>query len=143
MRRFRYIILSTIALLMVSCTIETSDNGNLDGFWHLERVDTLSTGGTYDYSNRLVFWSVEHNLLQMNEDTTYIYMRFRQTSDSLIVNEPFKSNAGHGTDIKLDDVSELSRFGVEAYEVGYIKEKLSGSRMVLRSPKLRLYFKKF
>lgn len=32
-------------LLPSSCTIEASDNGDFDGFWHLERVDTLTTGG--------------------------------------------------------------------------------------------------
>ena len=29
------------AVLSASCEIETSDNGDLDGFWHLERVDTI------------------------------------------------------------------------------------------------------
>ena len=46
--------LSAIALSMLftACGIdfEGSDNGKLDGFWHLEKVDTLATGGVTDYS---------------------------------------------------------------------------------------------
>ena len=36
----------TTALTLASCELETSDNGKFDGFWHLERVDTLATGGS-------------------------------------------------------------------------------------------------
>lgn len=38
-----------------SCTLESSDNGDLDGYWHLESIDTLATGKTGDYSNRRFF----------------------------------------------------------------------------------------
>lgn len=30
--------------LLNSCEVDSSDNGDLDGFWHLESVDTLATG---------------------------------------------------------------------------------------------------
>ncbi len=57
-------LLATLAttLLLASCNVETSDNGPLDGFWHLERVDTLATGGTTDYSSGYVFWGVQKDL---------------------------------------------------------------------------------
>ena len=46
-----------------ACTIETSDNGDLDGYWHLEQVDTLATGGKLNLSKERVFWGVQHKLI--------------------------------------------------------------------------------
>ena len=34
-----------LLMSLTSCEIETSENGDLDGYWHLEQVDTLATGG--------------------------------------------------------------------------------------------------
>ena len=49
--KIRYILLSMVALFSLSaCEIETHDNDKLDGFWHLERVDTIATGGVCDMS---------------------------------------------------------------------------------------------
>lgn len=52
---------------LMSCDLETSDNGKLDGFWHLERIDTLATGRALDMSGEKVFWSFQVNLLQLQE----------------------------------------------------------------------------
>ena len=42
---FLYIaMVPMLSLTLGGCSIEMSDNGELDGYWHLERVDTLSTG---------------------------------------------------------------------------------------------------
>ena len=56
---------------MMSCEIETSGNGDLDGFWHLVRVDTLSTGGMCDMSGRRVFWSVQVGILNATDYDRY------------------------------------------------------------------------
>jgi hypothetical protein len=39
--------LAVMMLTLSSCEVETSQNGDLDGFWHLEQVDTLATGGAF------------------------------------------------------------------------------------------------
>lgn len=52
MKRIIYLI-AAICLVVNSCTIETSDNGDFDGFWHLERVDTLATGNYLDLSRNV------------------------------------------------------------------------------------------
>lgn len=62
MKRMIYLI-AAISLVLSSCTLETSDNGDLDGFWHLERVDTLATGNYLDLSRERVFWGVQHKLI--------------------------------------------------------------------------------
>ncbi len=53
-----------IGLFLTSCDIETSDNGDLDGHWHLIRVDTLATGGSCNLSESRVFWGVQMRLIQ-------------------------------------------------------------------------------
>ena len=42
---------AALAAGMQSCEIETSHNGDLDGFWHLTGVDTLATGGKRDLAH--------------------------------------------------------------------------------------------
>lgn len=74
--------------VLSSCSIETSDNGDLDGFWHLERIDTIATGGINDLSGQLIFWSVNNKLLMLKGSGSSYYLRFRQTDDSLVVFSP-------------------------------------------------------
>lgn len=134
-------------MLLFSCTVETSGNGDLDGYWHLLRVDTIATGGVRDLGDSLVFWGVEHKLIGMRGHGGYYYLSFEQTDDSLVIHSPYinyySDNPGQGDDYPLADVRMLWQFGIEDLEVHYKKEGLSGSRMVLRSGRLRLYFKKF
>lgn len=134
-------------LAMAACELETSDNGRLDGFWHLERIDTLSTGGTLDLSKQTVFWSVQHKLIQFRGGTQRYYLRFVQTADSLKLTEAFADH-GHegganGGDIPVTDGSVLAPYGVQAVGECFYKESLTGSRMILRSERFRLCFRKF
>lgn len=134
-------------LLPSSCTIEASDNGDFDGFWHLERVDTLTTGGSCDLSDMQIFWGVNHKLLRLQGGGNGYYLRFRQTSDSLITSSPYfdgwHEDVVGGGDIPVTDVGVLYQYGIRNLEEHFVKETLSGSHMVLRSPELRLYFRKF
>lgn len=135
-----------------SCTLETSSNGNLDGYWHLESIDTLATGHTGDYSNRRFFWGIEHRLISVSdidrEGRTGYYFRFEQTGDSLFLGKVYKNNwhqdnGENGGDIPVDDVEVLRYYGVNELEEHFAKEALSGSKMVLRSKTLRLKFRRF
>ena len=48
-RHFAYVVVLCLSLCgMTSCEVETSGNGELDGFWHLERIDSLQNGGSKD-----------------------------------------------------------------------------------------------
>ena len=63
---FLYIaMVPMLSLTLGGCSIEMSDNGELDGYWHLERVDTLSTGGVCDLSGQLRFWAVQAKMLAL------------------------------------------------------------------------------
>lgn len=132
-----------------SCELEFSDNGKLDGFWHLESIDSLENGKTVDMSKLHVFWGIEYKLIaatQYDNNTERMFFRFEQTSDSLKITQAF-INHGHqdnGGDIPLTEVTnDLRYYGINNLPEGFAKEALSGSKMILRSKTLRLKFKKF
>ena len=132
-----------------SCELESSDNGKLDGFWHLESIDSLENGKTVDMSKLHVFWGIEYKLIaatQCDNNTERMFFRFEQTSDSLKITQAF-INHGHqdnGGDIPLTEVTnDLRYYGINNLPEGFAKEALSGSKMILRSKTLRLKFKKF
>ncbi len=149
--------IATLAMLLilgsqVSCTLESSDNGDFDGFWHLEQVDTLSTGGALNLSEQRIFWGVQYKLISCRniEAEGYGYFfRFRQTGDSIIVHTPYKNNwhqdqGENGGDIPVTEMTDAIRgYGINNLEEGFYKERLKGDKMILRSKSLRLYFKKF
>lgn len=146
MRKLIYIFLFLLAIS--SCTIETSDNGDLDGLWHLERIDTISTGGVCDMSGERIFWAVEHKMLQLRGGSDIYSFRFNDGGDSLILRDPYVSLAydnGSQTrgDTILTDPQGLRQYGVQHLEEHFLKETMKGSRMVLRTDSFRLHFKKF
>lgn len=156
-KTYKLLIFVTALLLLgsfSSCEMESSDNGKLDGFWHLEQIDTLETGGVCDYSNQRVFWGIEHRLISVSDYETFgsmdgYYFRFNQTGDSLILSSPYlnhwhQDNGEDGGDIPVTEMSDtLRRCGINQLTEYYYKEKLSGSKMILTTKQLRLKFRKF
>ena len=147
-------VLATLFLL-ASCNVETSDNGPLDGFWHLERVDTLATGGTTDYHKGYVFWGVQKDLMYIKDSSNgsvgAYYLRFNQTHDSLHITKIYldhghEDNPNHeqGGDIPVEAIdNNLRQLGINALPEHFKKEALNANRMILSTEKLRLKFKKF
>lgn len=140
------------AMTFTSCELESSDNGDLDGYWHLESIDSIGSGVTVDMSQKRVFWGVEFKLISAKEfdlGKERMYFRFEQTSDSLKITKVYldhwhQDNGDNGGDIPLEEVtSDLRYYGVNNIPEGFAKESLSGSKMILRSKSVRLKFKKF
>lgn len=141
--------------LLASCNVETSDNGPLDGFWHLERVDTLATGGSTDYHKGYVFWGVQKDLMYIKDSSNgsigAYYLRFNQTHDSLHVTKIYldhghEDNPNHeqGGDIPVEAIdNNLRQLGINALPEHFKKEALNANHMILSTEKLRLKFKKF
>ena len=129
-------------LLLVSCDIESSDNGKLDGFWLLNQVDSLSKGTTLDYSSQRIFWSFQYDLLQLSNlnDNTIIY-RFVRNSNQLNLNNPCMFDRALG-DTLVTDIGVLRPYGVNSLNETFNIVDLSSSNMVLESPVLRLHFVK-
>ena len=143
-----FLVVVFMSSCLLSCVLETSDNGKLDGFWHLEHVDTIATGGSLDMSGKKVFWSFQVNLLQLQGGSSSFYFRFKQDADSLTIDSPYTSDGheetfGEGGNKPVDDPNLLRDYGIDALETHYKKEALDGSRMILRSQRLRLMFRKF
>ena len=158
MKRYRVLHIAFVALIgtfvmaFSSCEMETSKNGDLDGYWHLESIDTLENGGTCEFSARKVFWGIEHKLILIRDlnigPFDGFYMRFDQTGDSLLIPKAYRKNQNYheGDDdapISADDMEVLRKYGINHLPEGFAKEALSGSKMILRSKTLRLKFKKF
>lgn len=146
MRRVIIYIIIGIGLMMTACDIETSDNGDLDGYWHLVRVDTLATGGTCDMSESLVFWAVQMRLLNVvdhinDPDHFGYFLRFEHRGGTLRVYDPYKNSRKDG-DIKVEDASVLAPFGINKLEETYQVEQLDGDDMRLANEQLRLSFEK-
>lgn len=149
-------IIGALLMSLTSCEIETSDNGKLDGFWHLERVDTLATGKSVDYTNKIVFWGVQLRLIEAKDLTKastarYLYFQFKQTADSLYINKVYENrwhednpNVEIGGDIPIVTPNNDTRhYGINNIPEGFLKERLNGSKMVLKSKTLRMTFRRF
>ena len=158
MKRYRILpiafvaLIGTFVMVFSSCEMETSKNGDLDGYWHLESIDTLENGKTCDFSARKVFWGIEHKLILIKDlevgPFDGFYMRFDQTGDSLLISKAYRKNQNYGegdddAPISADDMEDLRKYGINNLPEGFAKEALSGSKMILRSKTLRLKFKKF
>ena len=141
----KYIAITALALgTLTACEIESHDNGKIDGFWHLEHIDTLATGGTLDVSNEKLFWSVQVRLLEVSNKTTgakYIFS-FRQANGSLYLSNPLVSDRIKG-DPEVEDVKVLAPYGINSLDETFAVEALDGKKMILRSETLRLKLKKF
>jgi len=140
------LLITGICLLLTSCDIETSDNGDLDGYWHLVRVDTLATGVSRDFSDTRVFWGVEMRLLEAvdhDHDTGhYGYLfNFERKGQTLRLYNGHKHERAEG-DILVENVETIAPLGINALDDLFTIETLNSSDMVLKDKVLRLWFKK-
>lgn len=143
MRRLFYLFV--VSLLTVSCTLEVSDNGDLDGYWQLTRVDSLVTGNSADMRETGIFWAVSYEMLvtrSTKQPMGEVIFEFQHTADSLCLTNPYVLYRD-SSDIKVTDVNYLRRFGVNSLDEKFHVLHLSSSKMVLESELLRLYLRKY
>lgn len=146
MRNMRkwFIMLSVLSLFfLVGCTLETTDNGDLDGYWHLEQIDSLTSQRSVDYGQARIFWSIQFKLLQLSdlENNTIIY-NLVYDNRQLTLADPCMFDRTDG-DTLVTDVEVLRRYGVNALQENMKVVSLQSDRMILESPVLRLHFKKY
>lgn len=82
--------------IFCSCQLEHDSNGNFAGFWHLERVDTLLTGGVRDMSGEYIFWAVQGKLIHVRDTQqpfTGYFFRFDNSGETLRLYQPY-TNGG-------------------------------------------------
>ena len=146
MRKLLFIL--TLCILVVSCELETSGNKELDGYWQMSQVDTLSTGGVADTREALVFWGVQGKLLQIrfSESGSFLgeglLFRFNKDDKNLTLMSPVIHHL-YEVDEPIDDVEVLKPFGIFHLEEVFDIESLDDNEMVLTNDSLRLYFRKY
>ena len=146
MRKIFYIL--TLGMLFVSCELETSGNDELDGYWQMSQVDTLSTGGVADTREALVYWGIQGKLLQIrfSENGKYLgegfMFRFNREDDVLTLSSPILHHL-YKTDEPITDVEVLKPYGIFDIEEVFTIEELNDHNMVLTNDVLRLHFRRY
>ncbi|MCR5130474.1 MAG: lipocalin-like domain-containing protein [Prevotella sp.] len=149
LRKVRKLIPLCALSLLASCGIvdlEHSENGKLDGYWHLISVDTISTGGVCDLHQERRFWLVQGTIFQLyspdlEKGQRYV-SHFIYDEEKLIIEKLYKDKREDG-DPELEDAEVLRPFGINQIESATFKiEELSSGSMMLSDENLRLLFKK-
>lgn len=146
MKRIVYIL--ALSVMLVSCELETSGNKELDGYWQMSQVDTLSTGGVADTREALVYWGVQGKLLQIrfSENGKFLgeglLFRFNRENGMLTLSSPILHHL-YETDEPISDVELLKPFGIFNLEEVFSIEELNDDVMVLASDTLRLHFRRY
>ncbi len=130
-------------MFLCGCELETTDNGDLDGYWHLEQVDSLAGQRSIDYGQSNIFWSIQFELLQLSnlEDNTIIYKLVYDNRQLTLAN-PCMFDRADG-DTLVTNVEVLRQYGVNALQENFKVVSLESRTMVLESPVLRLHFRKY
>lgn len=135
-----FAFMAAIVLSFCSCTLETSDNGDLDGAWHLLRINGEPLTEHPD-----LYWNVQGKMLELRDKSTkhdaYI-LRFSRTGSQLQLSEPYLYDREDG-DKPLEDMSGLIIYGIDDVTEPFTIEKLDGSRMTLKSSTKKLEFRQF
>lgn len=140
--------LSLTATTFVACGVdlETSDNGDLDGLWHMTAVDTIATGGVKDLSKTKLFWAFQKDLLDIHDADSMKYhylLRFHHAGALLLVNQPhFYDRLNPQGDVPMTDSTELKPFGINHLEERFTVLHLGSGSMMLSTDSLIISFKK-
>ena len=140
-------LLPVLALLFSSCSLETdNDAGDLEGMWHLVRIEESVTNTHTDVSNEVIFWSFQAKLLQMEDKTgqhySYLY-RFRIDNDQLTLTSPYQFDRENGDRPLTAYESTLGLYGIKSITPVFRIEKIDRRKMILNDGAVRLYFDKF
>lgn len=140
-------LLPVLALLFSSCSLETdNDAGDLEGMWHLVRIEESVTNTHIDVSNEVIFWSFQAKLLQMEDKTgqhySYLY-RFRIDNDQLTLTSPYQFDRENGDRPLTIYESTLGLYGIKSITPVFRIEKIDRRKMILNDGAVRLYFDKF
>ena len=140
-----------LIILIFGCWItscEVSDNGDLDGYWYMTRLDSVESGKTVDMHNRQLTWSFQVNLMQTFDGShdhwdSIMMFRFDHTGNQLIISDPFIYNRLEGDEF-LDSTQywKLKHYGINDIPTCFKVEKLNRKKMRLSDHVVRLYFEK-
>lgn len=144
-----FLLLIVSLPLLFSCTLETSDNGDLDGYWHLVAVDTLTNSVTTDMSKQKVFWAFQKDLLQLRGSTDSekelqeFYLRFSYDKNMLRLSDIHLRDR-EKDDPQVDDFTMplIFVYGIMQQQEIFQVLKLNSKEMILQNATVRLQFEK-
>lgn len=140
-------IIVSFLLTVTSCDgFKVSNNGDLDGMWHLVNVDSLEQAIDVDYSEQSIFWSFQADLLYVDDKTLHhepCLLRFDYFIGNLSVFDPYIYNNKDEADEKIYDKIYLLPYGINALEEKFKIEELNRKSLVLRSNTLLLRFRRY
>ena len=143
MRKLIYLFFSI--LVCAACELHTSENGDLDGYWQLRSVDTLSSGNSCDMRDSMIFWSFEVHLMHMRDNKSNykkVFMRFDLLRDTMALYKPI-IDFRDSSDIILTDFTMLQHYGIHDVPETLKVVTLKSSTMILENKVLRLNFRKY
>ena len=150
MKKIFLLLIASLPFLM-SCDLETSDNGNLDGYWHLMSVDTLATSKQCDMSKQKVFWAVQVNLIQLRGadhvkeggEGREFYERFELKNNMLSLYDPHEKDRENGDPVITEErLSCLHPYGINNLKEQFEVLDINNHEMILKSSMLVLRFRK-
>lgn len=139
------LFLSILTCGFFSCSLERDKSGDLGGMWHLVAIDTLSSGGSLDLSEKRIFWSIQGVFLQVDDiddNIEPIIFHYEHSAETLILSNPLFNDRVKG-DPKVTDLELLKPMGISELNEKYFVEVLDGGKMMLKSNTLRLKFRKY
>ncbi len=134
-----FLPLTICMMIALSCTLETSDNGNFDGAWHMLRIN----GNTLEYTQ--MYWNVQGNLLELRDKKDgngRFLLRFERNKGQLTLSNPYIYDRDNG-DVTLQDSAKLIPYGIDNLDEPFEIVTLNTSRMTLKSSTKKLDFRKF
>ena len=145
-----YLLIIAACFSFVSCDLETSDNGDLDGLWQLRTIEKLKTGEKTDGRQNSVRWSFQADMLMIDADTSLpfyeIICRFEHDNQTLQVTDPHFSGRfveDVNDDPIVTDPEDLKIYGLYKLAESFKVLELNCDDMILESDSVRLHFRKY
>jgi hypothetical protein len=150
MKKLLYLLIAFLPFL-TSCNLETSDNGDFDGYWHLVGVDMLTNAKHKDLSQQRIFWAVQFHLIQLRGadrkdeggNGREYYEQFKLEQSQLTLSNPHEKDREAGDPIITEErLGEIRPYGINALTEHFDVLRLNKDEMVLKSSTLQLQFRK-
>ena len=150
MKKLLYLLIAFLPFL-TSCDLETSDNGDFDGYWHLVGVDTLANAKHKDLSQQRIFWAVQFHLIQLRGaerkdeggNGREYYEQFKLEQSQLTLSNPHEKDREAGDPVITEErLGEIRPYGINALTEHFDVLCLNKDEMILKSSTLQLQFRK-
>ncbi|MGI6222732.1 MAG: lipocalin-like domain-containing protein [Prevotella sp.] len=135
MKRLIPILLCII--MLSACETHTDSNGDLDGYWLLKEVDTLSTGTKVNIAQEKRFWRIQGKLFQAGN----VFCLHERQGDTLRLYRPYLHDWHEDSLLNSPDL--LRPYGINHIDQRFKIVHLSSSHLIVEDSLLRLGLEKY